>query len=526
MTTGLHHVTAITRNVQANVDFWMGFLGLSLVKQTAGFEDAAQLHLFYGDAQGRPGTLVSFLVWQDGAAGRVGHGQVAEIALAVPRLRMGDWLTRALQHGIAVQGPLRHLGDTVLRLKDPDGIMVTLVGRDLPDDGWPAAPMRLAGVTLWSEDPAATAAFLGSFGYHRGMVAEGITRLVSDSDHLDIRDAGGFVPGIPGTGMIDHVALRMPDVDAIRAHQARLADTTLHDRRYFTSLYVREPAGTLIELATDGPGMTVDEDHPGSTLTVPPHFDDTIDLRLHLPQFARPGEERTPMRDLPFTHRLHQPEDPDGSAMILLHGTGGSETDLMPLAHRIAPRARLLGLRGRSTEEGVARFFRRLSMDRFDQDDIRAEAAAFAEFWTGAIASYGLDPARLTVLGYSNGANFAAAVMGLHPGLIRRTILLRPMLALQDPPLVDLTGVQVLGLQGARDPYGVHAPALQAWLERTGAEARMLRVDAGHELAAEDLRLASDWLASLSASDQAKAGAPGVGQDLSGAVGGGDDNLH
>ena len=105
MTTGLHHVTAITRNVQANVDFWMGFLGLSLVKQTAGFEDAAQLHLFYGDAQGRPGTLVSFLVWQDGAAGRVGHGQVAEIALAVPRLRMGDWLTRALQHGIAVQGP-------------------------------------------------------------------------------------------------------------------------------------------------------------------------------------------------------------------------------------------------------------------------------------------------------------------------------------------------------------------------------------------------------------------------------------
>ena len=70
--TGLHHVTAITRDVQANVDFWMGFLGLSLVKQTAGFEDAEQLHLFYGDATGAPGSLVSFLVWQDGAPGRVG----------------------------------------------------------------------------------------------------------------------------------------------------------------------------------------------------------------------------------------------------------------------------------------------------------------------------------------------------------------------------------------------------------------------------------------------------------------------
>ena len=200
------------------------------------------------------------------------------------------------------------------------------------------------------------------------------------------------------------------------------------------------------------------------------------------------------MRELPFIHSLHRPQDSDGGTLILLHGTGGSETDLMPLAARIAPRAQLLGLRGRSNDEGVARFFRRLSMDRFDQDDIRTEAAAFAEFWQGAMDRYDLDPARVTVLGYSNGANFAAAVMALHPALIRRAILLRPMLALQDPPLVDLSKVRVLGLQGARDPYGVHAPALQDWLVRTGAQARMQRVDAGHELSAQDLRLAADWL--------------------------------
>ena len=90
MTSGIHHVTAITRDVQANADFWMGFLGLSLVKQTAGFEDADQLHLFYGDPAGSPGSLVSFLVWQDGAPGRVGHGHVAEIALAIPPARIGD----------------------------------------------------------------------------------------------------------------------------------------------------------------------------------------------------------------------------------------------------------------------------------------------------------------------------------------------------------------------------------------------------------------------------------------------------
>ena len=84
MTTGIHHVTAITRGVQANVDFYVGFLGLRLVKQTGGYEDAEQLHLFYGDAVGSPGSIVSFLVWQDGAAGGVGQGQVSEISFAVP----------------------------------------------------------------------------------------------------------------------------------------------------------------------------------------------------------------------------------------------------------------------------------------------------------------------------------------------------------------------------------------------------------------------------------------------------------
>ena len=268
MTSGIHHVTAITRDVQENVDFWMGFLQLSLVKQTAGFEDAAQLHLFYGNAAGDPGTLISFLIWQDGAPGRVGHGQVAEIALAIPRARIGDWLTRAMQHRLRVEGPSREFGEPVLRLKDPDGIIVKLVGADVPDTGRPAAPHGLHSVTLWSELPEQTAAFIRRFGYRQGPEDGGLVRLISDSDAVDIRDASGFVPGIQGTGVIDHVAFRMPDVDAIEAHRAELSlqisgEVTVHDRKYFTSLYVREPAGILIELATDGPGMGVDEPNLG-----------------------------------------------------------------------------------------------------------------------------------------------------------------------------------------------------------------------------------------------------------------------
>jgi len=145
------------------------------------------------------------------------------------------------------------------------------------------------------------------------------------------------------------------------------------------------------------------------------------------------------MRDLPFIHRFLTPEDPDGSVFLTLHGTGGDETDLMPLVRAVAPRATVLGVRGRSTEEGINRWFRRLEMTRFDQDDIRAEAEAFAAFLDGAVAAHGLDRDRITALGYSNGANFAGAVMGLYPGALKRAILLRAMPALDRLPDSDIT---------------------------------------------------------------------------------------
>ncbi len=143
---GIHHVTLITRDVQANVDFYVGFLGLHLVKRTGGYEDGQQLHLFYGDQEGAPGSLVTFLVWQDGAPGRAGLGQVSEIAFAVPAQSIGNWLVRALDKGVPVQGPLREFGEPVLRLKDPDGFIVKLVG--VAEGGSENAAGRLRAVTI------------------------------------------------------------------------------------------------------------------------------------------------------------------------------------------------------------------------------------------------------------------------------------------------------------------------------------------------------------------------------------------
>lgn len=511
MTTGIHHITLITRKVQANVDFYVGFLGLRLVKRTGGYEDATQLHLFYGDRIGSPGSLITFLVWEDGAQGRAGHGQVSDFALAIDPASLGFWLERALRFHVAASGPTTEFGETVLRLRDPDGVTVKLVGAPLPaNDRWatpdiPAehAIRRIRGATILSAAPDETAAFITRhFGWRHAAREGAVERLVSQADDvIDIRDAHGFWPGQPGTGVADHIALRSPDVASLRQVEQGLArlnssPTNVHDRNYFTSLYVREPAGTLLELATDGPGFTIDEpvESLGGRLFMPPQDRARAhDLETMLPQFSAPGEARVIYRDLPFVHRFNSPDAPDGSTIMLLHGTGGNEADLMPLARRIAPESTLLGVRGRSTEEGILRWFRRLSPASFDQADIRFEAEAFAAFIEEAVKAYGLATDRLTFLGYSNGANLLAAMMLLHPGQVTRAILLRPAMVLDQAPAADLTQLRALTMSGRTDPYRALAPALELALREGGADVDARIIEAGHELTDEDRELAAAW---------------------------------
>jgi phospholipase/carboxylesterase len=181
--------------------------------------------------------------------------------------------------------------------------------------------------------------------------------------------------------------------------------------------------------------------------------------------------------------------------LLHLHGTGGNEAQLRGLAREIAPDATLLGVRGRSLDEGFPRFFRRFTAVRYDQAQIREEVAALAQFVQDAAQEYSLDPAKVLTLGYSNGANMALAALALQPQAFQGGLFLRPVMPLDDPPGADLSHARALVLHGARDPYAAHAGAVTPYLTHSGAQVEQHTLNAGHELSQADVTLGAQWWA-------------------------------
>jgi len=191
--------------------------------------------------------------------------------------------------------------------------------------------------------------------------------------------------------------------------------------------------------------------------------------------------------ELAYIHRFEPGAEPRLPPVLLLHGTGGDETDLMPLGREVAPGAALLSPRGNVLEGQAPRFFRRLREGVFDEDDVRRRAAELADFISEARRAYGL--AQPIALGYSNGANIAAAVLLLHPKTLAGAILLRAMPPLAEPPRPDLSGAPVLILSGLNDPIVPHASAekLAGALAAAGARVERDVLPAGHGLTQADV---------------------------------------
>ncbi len=211
-----------------------------------------------------------------------------------------------------------------------------------------------------------------------------------------------------------------------------------------------------------------------------------------------------------FVHRFVPGAAGDGRALLVLHGTGGDEADLLPLASGLLPGAALVSPRGQVSERGMPRFFRRHAEGVLDRDDLLARTEALADFVEAATARYGIDRRRLFALGYSNGANIAAAMLLRRPGTVAGALLLRPMMLpiAAEEIAGGLDGVPVRILSGAADPIMPPGDAerLAAALRNAGAAVEeSTHPRAGHSPAQAELAEAADWLARRLPAEQAVA---------------------
>jgi phospholipase/carboxylesterase len=202
--------------------------------------------------------------------------------------------------------------------------------------------------------------------------------------------------------------------------------------------------------------------------------------------------------DLGFIHRFVSAEDPaSGETLIVLHGTGGDENDLIGIGQTIAPGAAILSPRGNVLENGAPRFFKRLAEGVFDPKEVRSRAEGLARFIRAAITRYGLDATRIYTLGYSNGANIASTVMFIEPRLFQGAILFRPMLVFEPKERGDLSGSSAFISAGRMDPIVPVSSVerLAELFESRHAEVTLKWQLAGHNLVPSEVREASDWLA-------------------------------
>jgi glyoxalase family protein len=291
---GIHHITAITGSAAKNFAFYNQVLGLRLIKKTVNFDDPYTYHLYYGDALGRPGTALTFFPWEHLPQGRPGPGMVTSVAFSVDANALDFWWDRLRSFRVQVREAER-FGDPVLQFKDPDGLGLELVG--LADT---------ASVSIWENGPIPAAAALK--GFHSATQScdriEASRSLLVDLMHMtpeghegerhrfrisDSRTVGRYYDlvvdtatpeGGMGTGSVHHIAFRTPSDTEQTGWQSLLRQkgfsvTPVRDRSYFRSIYFHEPGGVLFEIATNGPGFTIDEapEHLGRSLKLPPQYE-------------------------------------------------------------------------------------------------------------------------------------------------------------------------------------------------------------------------------------------------------------
>lgn len=306
-TPGIHHISAICGDPQRNVDFYSGLLGLRLVKKTVNFDDPGSYHLYYGDGVGSPGTIMTFFAWllppTVRADGRQGTGQVTTTSFRIPATSVDFWVDRLASAGVDFDGPEKRFEEEVISFSDPDRLPVELVARDGrgPPVAWTAGPVSarhairgFSGASLSLRGYEQTADLLTRTLGFREVAREGARFRFQigdghDAAAIDLLCLPESEPGRMGIGVVHHIAWRARSAAEQLELRALLVSagldvTPVLDRNYFQSIYFREPGGVLFEVATDGPGFTVDEPL------------DELGTRLKLPSWLEPRRTRLEAR--------------------------------------------------------------------------------------------------------------------------------------------------------------------------------------------------------------------------------------
>jgi len=316
-TKGIHHVTGIASDPQRNLDFYAGVLGLRLVKRTVNFDDPTNYHFYFGDELGRPGSILTFFPWPDARRGRQGGGQVAVTSFVILPSSVGFWIERLIRKQVEFSQPVaRYEDERVIAFKDHDGFMCELVAHPAgsSQQGWAAegipsehAIRGLYSVTLWLDVCELTGQLLtNTLGFKLVREQGSIFRYTCGNGGpgsiVDLRCVPGIWAGSMGVGTVHHVAFRAADEREqldIRSELTALGHnvTPQMDRDYFKSIYFREPGGVLFEIATDGPGFSLDEpaDSLGRSLRLPAWLEPRrFEIEALLPNIQTPLELHGP----------------------------------------------------------------------------------------------------------------------------------------------------------------------------------------------------------------------------------------
>ena len=303
---GLHHITAIAMSAQRNYQFYTKVLGLRFVKKTVNFDDPKTYHLYYGNEQGAPGTILTFFPWEGARPGRPGPGMATEIGYSVPEGSLEFWQERFERHKIKFKKPAERFGERYLFFEDPDGLQIKLIIPVEADNrkAWvtdevdeTVATKGFHSITLTLQRIEGTAEILTEvFSYKYQGQENGRHRFITDAmegaNIVDLVESPLERPGYVAGGTNHHVAFRVKDDDILMGFREKVESRGLDitdkiDRNYFFSLYFREPGGVIFELASNNPGFMVDEplNELGTHLKLPPQYEP---LRGQLEQALTP----------------------------------------------------------------------------------------------------------------------------------------------------------------------------------------------------------------------------------------------